>query len=143
MGFAPPQQATVIAEHPAFEEEFTTHLIQRDLDLSNKWLDEIGLDSRDSDGYRLFPSGNELTLILSPRGTEGISVEMSELIKRQLDDVGLRVLVRTAESALWTERLNAGKIQMTVWAVMGGGDPLATPASFFPVCATGSHWCLL
>ena len=62
----------------------------------------MGLTERDSEGFRLRPDGQRLTLVNStftPWPAE--NVEMQELIKDYLKEVGIEIIVNPTEQRLW------------------------------------------
>ena len=56
-GLANPSQTSPVPTSAFYEPWMTTNYAQYDLDLANQLLDEMGLDQRDADGFRLRPDG--------------------------------------------------------------------------------------
>jgi peptide/nickel transport system substrate-binding protein len=64
-GLAPPRQIGVRdPESPWYVEELATLAVERDLDMANALLDEMGLTNKDADGFRLGPDGKPITLTI-------------------------------------------------------------------------------
>lgn len=106
-GLATPAAATCAVGTPWFEQGFADAYSQFDQDLANELLDGIGLTERDSEGFRLRPDGKRLTLVNSvatPWPAE--NVEIQEIIKGYLKDVGIEMLVNPSETKLWVPYLH-------------------------------------
>ena len=84
-----------------------------DRDLANQLLDEIGMDQRDADGYRLDPDGNRFEIFMEVV-TDPLFGQSAELISQQLDQVGLRTPLKQMESGLWSERRDANELYASV-----------------------------
>lgn len=80
-----------------------------DPELANKLLDEIGMDKRDAEGYRLSPSGQRFEIFMEVR-TDPLYGQPAELIASHLETVGLRTTLKQLESALFTERRDANEL---------------------------------
>ncbi|MGI6208235.1 MAG: ABC transporter substrate-binding protein [Anaerolineae bacterium] len=101
-GLATPAAATCAVASPWFEQSFADAYAQYDPEQANKLLDAMGLTERDSEGFRLRPDGQRLTLVNStftPWPAE--NVEMQELIKDYLKEVGIEIIVNPTEQRLW------------------------------------------
>jgi len=102
-GLATPSAATCAVASPWFEQSLADAYAQFDPDLANQLLDEMGLTERDSEGIRLRPDGQKLSLVNSvgtPWPAE--NVEIQEIIKDYLREVGIEILVKPTEQRLWT-----------------------------------------
>ena len=64
-GLAPLRQIGVSdPSSPWYVEELATLAVERDLDMANALLDEMGLTNKDADGFRLGPDGKPITLTI-------------------------------------------------------------------------------
>ena len=64
-GLAPLRQIGVSdPSSPWYVEELATLAVERDLDMANALLDEMGLTDKDADGFRLGPDGQPITLTI-------------------------------------------------------------------------------
>ena len=84
-----------------------------DPDLANKLLDEIGLDKRDAEGYRLGPDGNRFEVFMEI-ALDPLFVQPAELIASHLDAVGLRTSLKQLEYGLFNERRDANQLYASV-----------------------------
>jgi peptide/nickel transport system substrate-binding protein len=80
-----------------------------DPDLANQLLDEMGMDQRDEEGYRLDPDGNRFEVFMEIV-TDPLFGQPAELIASHLDAVGLRTTLKQLESALFGERRDANEL---------------------------------
>lgn len=98
-------------------------LSTRDVDLANALLDELGLDQRGNDGFRLYPDGSPFTILIE-HGAHAPDLEpAAELVGEYLKDVGINTTVKKLDSSLWAERRNNNELQATVfWAHDQGWD---------------------
>jgi peptide/nickel transport system substrate-binding protein len=80
-----------------------------DAELANKLLDEIGMDQRDADGFRLGPDGEPFEMFfeipLNP-----LFAQPAEMISQHLEGVGLRCPLKQLEGALYNERRDANEL---------------------------------
>ncbi len=100
---------------------------QYDPEQANQLLDEVGLDQRDADGFRLGPNGETFTILVE-HGAHAPDLEpVAELVAEHLKDVGLKVQVKQIDPQLWGQRLSANEIMATVfWGFDRGWDNSAT-----------------
>lgn len=84
------------------------------VDKANELLDEMGLDERTSDGWRLRPDGKPLEILWEADTWLANFGEWAELLAEDLKQVGIRVRVKNIESALWSRRVADNEIQMVV-----------------------------
>lgn len=100
---------------PAFKSEASEYNPPR----AKALLDLHGYTDRNGDGWRELPDGQPLTLNLSTQPDQ-ISRQFNELWKKNMDDIGIRVVFKTAK---WPENLKAaraGNLQM--WGVASGAS---------------------
>jgi len=84
-----------------------------DADLANSLLDEMGMDKRDAEGYRLAPSGERFEIFMEVR-TDPLFGQPAELVAQHLEAVGLRTPLKQIEQGLWTERRDANELFATI-----------------------------
>ena len=119
-GFANPVQATVLPTCSYFKKEWRTSYVNYDPKTANKLLDEIGLDKRDKDGFRLRPDGKPLNITISvPIGVTGGTAfyPVSELVKKYWEDVGVKVALESITMPLYYERARAGLLDIGIWTL--------------------------
>lgn len=106
-----------VTGHPIAPEGDAYHIpgsgnrfIEYDPELANKLLDEVGLDQRDAEGYRLRPDGMRLgiEILTYPLETGAAAADAFELVAQYWQAVGINATMNILERSLWTERVAAG-----------------------------------
>ena len=77
-------------------------------------LDEIGMTERDSDGYRLSPSGERFEIYFEVWNRRPDIVPATELYVAYFQDIGLRTTMRQISGELRAQRMNANELQISV-----------------------------
>jgi peptide/nickel transport system substrate-binding protein len=110
---------------PVYSETLSKQYTEFDPAKANQLLDEVGLDKKDKDGYRLRPDGKLLELVYeSPDfGLKGTNIDSEyELIIGFLQKVGIKCTLKYVEYSLWWTRAQAGDIDWTpLCGIAGGG----------------------
>ncbi len=91
-------------------EEFSTF----DVDKANALLDDMGLTEKDADGFRKYPSGKVIEILLENGQQAPDLAPVADLTAQYLKAIGLKVTVKAIDSTLHGERWNANQIQATV-----------------------------
>jgi peptide/nickel transport system substrate-binding protein len=87
-------------------------------DEANRLLDEMGLDKRDADGFRLGPDGKTFVIPIEHGAHAPDISPAAELVAENLKSVGLQVLLKKIDSQLWGQRADANDLQATMlWDV--------------------------
>lgn len=99
-----------------------------DPEQANQILDEIGLDQKDGEGYRLLPNGERLTLHLDAVSGSfldypGIGERISQM---WAENIGIEMIVNPVERSLWVERTQANQSMMNLFET-GEFNPIALP----------------
>jgi peptide/nickel transport system substrate-binding protein len=100
-----------------YKEKYGTAWAQYDPDLANQLLDEMGLDKRDSAGYRLRPDGKRLTYNIEHAGIRvGASVhEFTEMVCTYWREIGIEATTKEIDESLYNQRMLADEIHVGVW----------------------------
>ncbi|TDO93896.1 peptide/nickel transport system substrate-binding protein [Halanaerobium saccharolyticum] len=121
-GLAEPAQATAKPGAPYFKEEWLDYYAQYDTELAKELLNEIGLDEKDGEGFRVLPNGETLIIDLeipapgSVGGTAQLG-QVAELVKAYWEAVGVKVNLKTLSRELYQQRADAGEHDVGVWPV--------------------------
>jgi peptide/nickel transport system substrate-binding protein len=107
-GYASFPLETIGAENSAYNPE-----------AANALLDEMGLTDRDGDGYRKYPDGSLIEILLEHGAHAPDIAPVAELVSNFLREVGIKVTVKQIDPSLWGEKWGANEIQATV---MWSGD---------------------
>lgn len=118
-GQAEPAQYTVLERSQYFEPEFKEAYTDYDPERANQLLDDIGMDERDSSGYRLRPDGERYSVALQTYERSDLTLEKVELVidywQQELD---LDISLQEISGELTQQRAPANEISMMLW----GGD---------------------
>lgn len=118
LGTGTPMQATVHLSCSFYKEEWGKAYAEYDPKKANQLLDEMGLDKRDKDGYRLRPDGKTLAITIpyvEGAGIRGVKT-VCELVKSYWEKVGIKVALVSEERSLYVTRGNAGLHDVGVWS---------------------------
>ncbi|MDE0671690.1 MAG: ABC transporter substrate-binding protein, partial [Caldilineaceae bacterium] len=89
-----------------------------DLAQAEEILDSIGMDQRDSDGWRLGPDGNTFVIPIEHADHAPDFAPVAELLAEYFRAAGIKTTLKKIEPALWGQRVNAGEMQATlIWSV--------------------------
>lgn len=100
-----------------YKERYGTAWAQYDPALANQLLDEMGLDQRDSAGYRLRPDGKRLSYMIEHPGIRvGASVnEFCEMVTTFWREIGIEATVKQIDDSLYGERMQANEVECGIW----------------------------
>ena len=84
-------------------------------DKANQLLDEMGLDKKDSEGFRLGPDGKRFTINFEIQNVAPDIVPLTELVVEFWKNVGIHTTMKTIDSSLWSQRNSANELQATVY----------------------------
>jgi ABC-type transport system substrate-binding protein len=121
-GMAIPAQSPVMPHTTGYDPKFKSEMSQFSPSRAKALLDLHGYVDKNGDGWREQPNGEPLVLEVATQPDQN-SRQLNELMKKNMDAIGIRVSFKAAK---WPENLKAarqGKIQ--VWALASsaaGGD---------------------
>ncbi|NPV06968.1 MAG: ABC transporter substrate-binding protein [Anaerolineae bacterium] len=127
LGFGEPRQMAPMQWSKYYEEGMETPFTEFDADRANQMLDELGLDQRDGDGYRLGPDGQPIDFLISAVELFGPWVDTAQLANNHWNEVGIKCTVNVEERTLYYTRMQAGEHQVAVWNTGGNGKVLIYP----------------
>lgn len=116
LGLAYPSQAAPTPNSIYYEPWMTDHYAQYDPDKANQLLDEMGLDKRDADGYRLRPDGQTLFLNFQVSVPEEAWQKIGELVTDYWNKIGVKTNYKLIEVGLYTELRDGNAVQIGAWA---------------------------
>ncbi len=90
---------------------------QYDPDLANQLLDEMGLDKRDSEGFRLRPDGQRLSYQLEHCGIRvgPVVPRYTEMVVTFWREIGIDATTKEITEALYNERMNGYLNHCGIW----------------------------
>jgi len=138
-GRAVPRQATAHPSVSFYEDWMGEYYVEYDPERAIKLLDEMGLDKRGEDGYRLRPDGYTLAVTIEFKPMRGERVKLCELVKDYWEKVGVKVAIKTQAAKLYMQRGKANERDVSCWdfAAVTEFAMFADPRRIYP-CA-GEH----
>jgi peptide/nickel transport system substrate-binding protein len=117
------------AYHPGTQYE--KYFIDYDTDQANALLDGIGLDKRDSDGFRLMSNGETLHVVMEAiaGGSRG---DEAQLIAGYFEAVGVKTTGKTTQRALWEEKRRGNTHMAALAGASGSAVLFSFPYSAVP-----------
>ena len=89
-----------------------------DVAKANKLLDEMGMDKKDAEGFRLGPDGKTFVIPIEHAAHAPDIAPGAELVAQHLKKIGLKATVKQIDSNLWGTRTAANEIPATfIWGV--------------------------
>jgi peptide/nickel transport system substrate-binding protein len=140
LGLAEPRQAVLHSTSPGGSEEYSKAYTEFDPEQAAAWLDEAGLNERDRDGWRKLPNGETFELILAAQAGRQLSVDSGEIIKRQLEEIGIKTALKLEDGALYFTRLEAGEHMISIGGNGEGLNPLRKPHHYYPITGRQCPW---
>jgi len=116
-GLATPSQAAPVPSSAFYQDWMTDYYAQYDMDLANQLLDEMGLDQRDSEGFRLRPDGETLFLNFQVSVPEQAWQQIGELITSYWNAVGVKTSYKLIEIGLYNEIRDGNQHDVAAWAL--------------------------
>ena len=114
-GLATPSQTAPTPTSSFYQDWMTDYFAQYDPDQANQLLDEMGLDQRDSDGFRLRPDGETLFLNLQVSVPEEAWQKIGELVADYWNTVGVKTNYKLIEIGLYRELRDGNAVDVAAW----------------------------
>ncbi|NLF15570.1 MAG: hypothetical protein GX597_27595, partial [Anaerolineaceae bacterium] len=114
--------ATTIEQSADFVPEYAERYIAYDPAKANQMLDELGLDKKDAEGYRIAPeTGKALELINYVATGYGTGAGMVTEYAKQ---VGLKIIPKEEERSIHYQRMLANELELSMWGMDGAIYPV-------------------
>ena len=99
------------------EDWMQSYMTEYDSEGAKARLDEIGLDTFDSEGFRLGTDGKPFVINIEYHEMDGPRGKMLELIKENLENVGVKVTLKELAQDLYGTRNVANELDLAVWVI--------------------------
>lgn len=116
-GLATPSQAAPVPSSAFYQDWMTDYFAEYDTEMANQLLDEMGLDQRDSEGFRLRPDGETLFLNFQVSVPEQAWQQIGELVTSYWNDVGVKTNYKLIEIGLYNEIRDGNQHDVAAWAL--------------------------
>ncbi|MGQ9629417.1 MAG: ABC transporter substrate-binding protein [bacterium] len=132
-GLATPRQTTVIPETSFYKPAWAESYAQYDPAKANQLLDEMGLDKRDKDNFRLRPDGKTLSIVINVHNIE-MYLPITEMVAEFWNKVGVKTTVKEVSWELFFTRRDALEFDVDIWhlGLAMEGSLYANPERFAP-----------
>ena len=133
---------TILEESPLYRPEYRNRWAEFDLDKANALLDEMGLDQRDSEGFRLLPNGEQMTIVVETAGESTEETDVLELIRDSWAKAGIALFTKPSQREVFRNRVFSGEAIMSVWSGLTNGVPTADmpPSELAPTIQHQLQW---
>ncbi len=148
-GQGTPSQQSPLESSPLFNETLATQYADYDPALANEHLDKV-LPEKDSDGFRLGPDGNRLSIVFSVSNDLSYGtnwVQTAELLTQYWAAVGVEVVLNSMPDVQFTENKAANEVEATMYTGEGGAGITAildpryyTPGEYFGMFGNGWYY---
>jgi peptide/nickel transport system substrate-binding protein len=124
LGTGEPRQGVPKKGHPYYPgDEYAFKYTEYNPAEANRLLDSIGLDKKDSEGFRLFPSGRRVMIELSVVEVFGPYRDIGTLVTKDFEKVGVKVNMQIRERSLHFQMRQANDLQAELWNQDTAGFP--------------------
>ncbi|MEM7546376.1 MAG: ABC transporter substrate-binding protein [Pseudomonadota bacterium] len=141
-GMANTSAVAALPASPFFDKDRAAAYTSLDRQAANSLLDEVGLDKRDRDGWRLLSDGRRAEIIVETAGERQEETDALELVQEMWGEVGLKMIFRPLDRDILRNKAYAGESMMPVWFGWNNGVPTpdASPSGLAPVDQTNFSW---
>jgi peptide/nickel transport system substrate-binding protein len=126
-----PRTESVVPASPYYIPEIENANGEYDPALAEQLLDDLGLVKGD-DGFRTFPDGSELLLVVETSGTGTGVVDTLDLIAEWWNAIGVKTEVETMTRDVYWDRAIANEVMVASWTTDRGLVPMVDPIYQFP-----------
>ncbi len=120
-GVGSSRQMLPVEADPYYVEGSGYTAIEFDQAEANRLLDEVGLDQRNNQGFRLLPSGKVLELTIETFEYEvgTPAIEFYSVVVEQWAEVGVKATAKQIARELWSQRAFTGDIEIPGYGAAG------------------------
>jgi peptide/nickel transport system substrate-binding protein len=123
LGLGVPRQCALNPEASYYDKKWGENYAEYNPQKANELLDKVGLDKRGSDGYRLRPDGETMSLLIeSYFGNHGPDKNL-DLVAQYLREVGIKADYKVHQKGFYDQRTRKGEVQMLT-ALMESLEPV-------------------
>jgi len=135
-GITEPAQSAPGPESPFYEPSLYHAFVDFDPDRANHLLDEVGLQTRDREGFRTFPDGSRMTFYLNMANTQAPG--KAQLVIDDWNAVGVRTILKVRAGQLYTVGRTSRLFDFSSYGVHGQIFPIIQPNKYIPTDDTST-----
>jgi peptide/nickel transport system substrate-binding protein len=134
LGLGEPRNAVAPPTSPFYPGDEVAHKYTNfDLAQANQMLDSIGLDKKDSEGFRLYPNSSKRVQIeISVVAAFGPWPDVAQMVGKNWEQVGIKTIVQVRERSLHFQMRDSNDLQTELWNEDTGGFPFTGAPKFDP-----------
>jgi peptide/nickel transport system substrate-binding protein len=131
LGQGVPRTETVVPASPYYQEDIESLNAEYDTATAESLLDGLGLE-KGSDGFRTFPDGSELLIVIETSGTGAGELDTYELVTEWWNAIGVKTeLVQETREEFWA-KAGANEVMVATWTTDRGLVPMVDPIYQLP-----------
>ncbi len=136
------RQASIVKGAAYYDAEWARLYVEYDPVTANAMLDEMGLDQKDGEGWRLRPDGEKLVLVYTHADLGPLYAKTLELVKAYFEEVGCQTIINPVARDLHHERRVANEWELSGWDNMDRLFPtfLLDPIRLIPITSDSTVW---
>ena len=143
LGQSKPWQTGPLPQDSFYNEKLGTQHTARDLPRANAILDKLGLNKRDSNGFRLYPDGSKVFMTVDVMVVDPASIDTMQLVKKHWAEIGIDLGIVSEERSLFYARAQTNDYDIGVMPAPGGLDPTSDPRVWLSTSMIDSRQSLL
>src|SRR5260221_1769142 len=142
IGLATPSNNTIMKRSELFKPDYAKKWAQYDPKLANKLLDEVGLNKKDGQGWRLLSDGRPATIVVEHAVEQTEASDALHLIGEMWKKIGIKMLTKPQTRENFRLRGLSCEAIMTAFAGVVTAVPTAntSPKEFAPTMQGGLQW---
>jgi peptide/nickel transport system substrate-binding protein len=131
LGQGTPRNQVVVPDARLYIPELEDYYTQYDVELAQQLLDEAGLPVGD-DGFRTFPDGSELLLVINSSGEIAGEVDTVELVAEWWNAIGVQTSFEIMTRDIYWPLATSNQAMITTWDQGRALTPMVDPIGLFP-----------
>ncbi len=139
-GLGEPAQVDPGRDSPFHSPELYSSFTEFDPESASVLLDSIGLNERDSEGYRLFPDGTRAQFFIHFNNTlKNVDPQALQLVADDWNRVGVRTSIRPRSEKLWRTEVRGLQHDFSVGSGFNEFNPLLLPRMLAPGSSSSDY----
>jgi peptide/nickel transport system substrate-binding protein len=131
LGQGVPRTETVVPDSPYYQPDIEALNAEFDPETAEALLDGLGLVKGD-DGFRTFPDGSELLLVMEGRWIDDPLADGLQLIAENWGAVGIKTEYESMTREIYWSRAGANEVMVATWTTDRGLVPMVDPIYIMP-----------
>ncbi len=132
----------LLPESPLYREEERYAWAAHDPAEANRLLDGLGLSQRDQSGYRLWPDGQRMVLVIEFGDVDPAESDVLQIIQSNFGEIGVETLISGRGRSVFRQRVRAGETVMSLFYGLANGLARRemSPAELAPTSTRQNNW---